>query len=186
MCSNGSTSRKKAPENLFTQTDLYTIRLPDGRRDLRLEHGLAGLEASFSETRSNYLSKRKHISLPRYFNLIAFLSAMHSRTPARVEHFMGFWNEVLSIGDELERKMKDASMEDRHRASSVSPGGGPTMTLDQVREFPSSPMENTLGPLMAAELPLLMRMRCMVLCTASQGFITSDAPVVRVPADRDH
>jgi hypothetical protein len=40
-------------------------------------------------------------------------------------------------------------------------------------------MEHTLGPLMAAELLLLLRMRCTVLCSTSEiGFITSDAPVV--------
>jgi Protein of unknown function (DUF4238) len=67
---DGSTSRKKAPENLFTETELYTIRLPDGGRDLRLEHGLCGFEASFSEMRRDYLSKRKHVPLPRYVKLV--------------------------------------------------------------------------------------------------------------------
>jgi hypothetical protein len=177
---DGATSRRKAPENLFTQSDLYTIKLPDGGRDLRLEHGLAGLEASFSETRAAFLSKRKHVPFTRYFKLMAFLAAMHSRTPARMQHFMGFWNEVLEIGDEIGRQMKDTPPEERRRIASISlPSDGPTMSLDQVRQFTSSPMENTLGPLMASELPLLMRMRCIVLCTASQvGFITSDAPVV--------
>jgi Protein of unknown function (DUF4238) len=177
---DGITSRRKAPENLFTQADLYTIKLPDGGRDLRLEHGLAGLEASFSETRRGYLSKRKHVPLARHFKLMAFLAAMHSRTPARMQHFMGLWNEVLNIGDELERKMKDLPKEDRAVASTFVPAGTrPSMTLDQVRKVASSPMEHTLGPLMASELPLLMQMRCTVLCATSRiGFITSDAPVV--------
>jgi hypothetical protein len=177
---DGAASRKKAPSNLFTQTDLYTIKLPDGGRDLRLEHGLAGLEASFSETRRDYLSKRRHIPFTRYFKLLAFLSAMHSRTPSRMEHFMGFWNEVLAMGDEMERNMKGASKEERRRVAAASlPGRGPTATIDEIRKFTSSPMENTLVPLMESELPLLMLMRCIVLCTASQtGFITSDSPVV--------
>jgi hypothetical protein len=177
---DGTASRRKAPENLFVQTDLYTIKLPDGGRDLRLEHGLAGLEASFSETRRDYLSKRKHISDARYLKLLAFLSAMHCRTPSRMEHFMGFWNEVLEIGDQVELQMKGASGAERRRAVATSlPGNGPTMSLEDVRRLTSSPMENTLGPLMVAELPLLMQMRCLVLCANSKvGFITSDAPVV--------
>src|ERR1700704_3168622 len=66
---DGSASRKKSPENLFTETDLYTIHLPDGGRDLRLEQGLCGLEASFSTIRRDYLAKRKHVPLPRYLKL---------------------------------------------------------------------------------------------------------------------
>jgi hypothetical protein len=40
-------------------------------------------------------------------------------------------------------------------------------------------MEHTLLPYLEAELPLLMRMRCAILCTNSDpGFVTSDNPVV--------
>jgi hypothetical protein len=53
------------------------------------------------------------------------------------------------------------------------------MSLDDVRKLTSSPMEHTLGPHIAAEFPLLMHMKCLVLCSKSAvGFITSDAPVV--------
>jgi hypothetical protein len=180
---DGTSSRKKAPQNLFTQTDLYTIKLPNGERDLRLEHGLSGLEASFTEIRRDYLSKQKHVPLVRYFKLIAFLSAMHSRTPARMEHYMSFWNEVLEMGEQVERQMKSATREQRREVASkfipAGVGSRPSMSIDQVRELVSSPMESTLGPHMAAEIPLLMRMRCTVLCCSSDiGFITSDAPVL--------
>jgi hypothetical protein len=114
---DGVASRTKSPENLFTETDLYTIRLPDGGRDLRLEHGLCGLEASFSEIRRDYLAKRKHVPLPRYIKLLAFVAAMHSRTPSRRDHFMGFWNEVIEIGEQIERQMKVATPEERRRAA---------------------------------------------------------------------
>ena len=53
------------------------------------------------------------------------------------------------------------------------------MSLDDVRKIAASPMEHTLGPFIAAEFPLLPKMKCFVLCTNSEiGFITSDAPVV--------
>ena len=106
---------------------------------------------------------------------------MHSRTPSRRDHFMGFWNEVLEMGEQIERQMTVATPEERRRAaSSIAPEmGRPTMSLDDVRKIAASPMEHTLGPLMAAELPLLIKMKCVVLCTTSEiGFITSDAPVV--------
>ncbi|WP_441281065.1 DUF4238 domain-containing protein [Tardiphaga sp. 862_B3_N1_1] len=178
---DGVSSRKKAPINLFTETDLYTIQLPDGGRDLRLEHGLCGLESSFSEIRRDFLSKRKHLPALRHLKLTAFVAAMHSRTPSRRDHHMAFWNEVLEMGEQLESRMKTATLAERERAASASIAtrNHRSMSLDDVRKITSSPMEHTLGPHMAAELPLLIQMRCRVLCTSSKiGFISSDAPVV--------
>jgi hypothetical protein len=179
---DGTTSRKKSPENLFTETDLYTIQLPDGGRDLRLEHGLCGLETSFSAIRRDFLDRRKHLPLPRYLKLMAFVAAMHSRTPSRRNHWIGFWNEVIEEGERVERHMKSASPEERRRASATSlpsRDNRRSMSLDDVRKITASPMEHTLGPHIAAEFPLLMQMKCFVLYGASStGFITSDAPVV--------
>ena len=179
---DGITSRRKSPENLFTETDLYTIKLPDGGRDLRLEHGLCGLEASFSAIRGDFLDKRKHLPLPRYPKLVAFVAATHSRTPSRRDHFIGFWNEVLDMGERVERRMTNATSEERRRAAAVSLStrdNRRAMSLDDVRKITASPMEHTLGPHIAAKFPLLMQMKCFVLCcTSPVGFITSDAPVV--------
>src|SRR4051812_9275018 len=52
---DGSAVRRRAPENVFTETDLYTITLPNGARDLRLEHGLSQLEAAFVQVRRDFL-----------------------------------------------------------------------------------------------------------------------------------
>lgn len=178
---DGQTARKKAPANLFTETDLYTIKLPDGQRDLRLEHGLSGLEASFSEIRRDFLSQQRHLPAPRYWKLMAFVTAMHSRTPSRRDHHMAFWNEVLEIGEEIEEQMRTATPEQRQRAASMSIGPSHTnksISIDDVRRITASPMEHTLGPHMAAELPGLLRMRCLILSSSGKKFITSDAPVV--------
>ena len=94
---------------------------------------------------------------------------------------MGFWNEVLEMGEQIERQMKVATPEElRRAASSVATGAERhTMSLDDLRKIRASPMQHTLGPDMAAEFPLLMGLKCFVLCTTSEiGFITSDAPVV--------
>lgn len=36
---DGSNPRRRSPSNLFTETDIYTTRSPDGSRDLCLKHG---------------------------------------------------------------------------------------------------------------------------------------------------
>jgi Protein of unknown function (DUF4238) len=178
---DGGNHRKRAPSNIFTETDLYTIKRPDGSRDLRLEHGLSQLETTFSIIRRDFLSKRRQVPSARWLKLMAFVAALHSRTPVIRDHHMRFWTEVLDKGERLERRMKTASVEQKIRAAaSVAPGDDRgSMTLDDVRRITASPMEHTLGFYVAAELPLLPLMRAIILCTNSgPGFITSDSPVV--------
>jgi hypothetical protein len=179
---DGSEHRKRAPSNIFTETDLYTIKLPDGRRDLRLEHGLSQLEDSFAIIRKDFLARRRQLPWPRWLRLMAFLAAMHARTPAIRDHHMTFWGQVQDQMEKLERHMQKATPEERMRAASSA---GPSrsqrasMTLEDVRRLTSSPMEHTLTTYIAAELPYLVQMGCTVLCTSSNpGFITSDCPVV--------
>lgn len=176
---DGTRHRKKAPTNIFTETDLYTIKLPDGSRDLRLEHGLSELETAFAVIRKEFLAKHKQLPTVRRLKLMAFVAALHARTPVLRDHHLKFWTEVKDIGEELEKRMKRAKQQEKARAAVSIPSGGPSMTLDDVRRVVSSPMEHTLVPFISTELPFLMQMRCIVLCTKNDaGFITSDAPVV--------
>jgi hypothetical protein len=178
---DGSWHRKKAPSNLFAATDLYTINLPDGGRDLRLEHGLADLESGFALLRKDFLAARRKLSAQRHVKLMAFVAAMHARTPSFSDHHMKFWNDVRLQGERMERWLKTAPPEEKQRAareSFSSPQDRPSISMEDVRRITQNPMQYTLG-FVGAELPHLIRMRCTILCTESDpGFITSDAPVI--------
>ncbi len=45
---DGTEVRRKAPRNIFYEMEIYTLKTPDGSRDLRLEGMLSGLEAAFA------------------------------------------------------------------------------------------------------------------------------------------
>lgn len=178
---DGQKHRRKAPANLFTERELYTIKLEDGGRDLRLEHGLSGLEDAFRRIRADYIEPRRQLPLPRYVKLMIFLAAMHARTPAMRDHHMKFWREVQDQGEQIERWAKTATVQEKERAAraSVRSSGTRSFGMDQVRAITASPMQSTLGPFISAEAPLLLKMRCIVICTDTDpGFITSDHPVV--------
>lgn len=179
---DGTEHRRRAPANIFTEMDLYTIKRPDGGRDLRLEQGLSELETAFSAIRKDFLARRRQLPPPRRLKLMAFVAAMYARTPAIRDHHAKFWTEVLATGDQIERRVATATAEERKRASvSIPPQGDrPSMTMEDVRRVVSSPMEHTLGPYLFAQLPFLLRMRCVVLCTGSDpGFITSEFGSIR-------
>jgi hypothetical protein len=170
----GEKHRRRAPANVFTETDIYTIKRADGGRDLRLEHGLSELETAFATIRKDFLAQRRQLPTPRRLRLMAFVAAMQARTPVLRDHHMKFWREIHEIGEQIE-----GEGEDRSAVSAPALDRRPSITVEDVRHVISSPMEHMLVPYIAAQLPFLMLMRCQVLCATSEpGFITSDAPVV--------
>lgn len=53
--------QRKAPKNIFRETDMYTIKSVNGDRDLTLERGLSQLESVYCSLRDNKLLR--HIPL---------------------------------------------------------------------------------------------------------------------------
>lgn len=177
---DGGVGRKKAPANLFTETDMYTIPLPDGGRDLRIEHGLSQLEKGLNQLRKNFIDKQRQLPTPRFVRLIAFIAAMHSRTKSFRDHHRKQWQRVLDIGDDMLASMATKSPEERARiARTFLPGSGKTMSTDDVKNIMDMPVQLMLAPRLSTEVPILSQMVMTIYCTInSPGFITSDNPVV--------
>jgi len=83
---DGSEGHPKAPKNIFAETNFYTVQLPDGTRDLTLEHGLAGLESDFCRIRDTAIAGRDPLSSDDRTVLCIFVAAMHARTRAQRDH----------------------------------------------------------------------------------------------------
>src|SRR5947207_3137056 len=82
----GGPGKRKAPKNLFAETDMYIITREDGSRDLRLERGLAGLESDFAALRRGTLAVGREPSPEERFILCAFIAAAQARTRAQRDH----------------------------------------------------------------------------------------------------
>ena len=177
----GGNSRKRAPKSIFTETDLYTIQAPNDSRDLKLEHGLAEVESLFSRLRKDFLQQRRPLPSLQYGYLLIFIASLHVRTPVMRDHHGKFWKEVLDSCEELETRMKTATIEEIKRAISPRRSGSDnknSMSMDQVRQIAENTMQEMLVPFIAAEARCLAFLKASVLCTDSEpGFITSDKPV---------
>jgi hypothetical protein len=109
FCKDGAAHVRKAPKNLFSEADLYTLKMPSGDRDLRLEQGFAGLEGAFSTLRKEFLEQRRQLPAVRYAKLMLFVAAMHNRTPSRLDFMLDPWREMRSMGREVEKWARRAS-----------------------------------------------------------------------------
>lgn len=180
---DGGDGKRKAPENIFKETDLYTIPLPDGGRDLRIEKGLQQIEQGIRSLRTEFLEKRRPIPTVRYAKLCAFICALEHRNPSFRDHQRQQWGEVLAIGREMEEKLAGKTPEELKRISEMSlptSGSRGRFSMSDVERFIEQPIQILLPHYMNAELPILGQMQMHVLCAPTGTcFITSDDPVAR-------
>jgi hypothetical protein len=179
---DGSNPRRKAPENIFFETDLYTIHRADGERDLELEHGLAGLEHEFVAIRDTKLSRQKTLTRGEHAMLCTFIAAAHARTPAYRDHLAEQWRSVLQKTERMMEWAKTATPDQRRAAALSRPffrdSGRPSLGYKDVKRLAEKPMQTMLVPLVQAEAPHLTRLDCLVMITSAGPFITSDYPCV--------
>jgi hypothetical protein len=86
--------RRKAPQNVFWETDMYTIRTGEEGRDLRLERGLSGLESDFAALRREKLEEHADLDAPDEIILAAFVAAMQARSRQQREHWRSQFSDL--------------------------------------------------------------------------------------------
>ena len=89
--------RKKAPDNILHETDMYTIHLANGERDLRIENALSILEGQFCGARDRIMEGGS-LSDEDWANLIVFMAAMNARTVNYREQQRKTYQRVLDVG----------------------------------------------------------------------------------------
>jgi hypothetical protein len=182
---DGGNPRRKAPDDLFHETYMYTINGPDGARNLTLERGLSQLEGHFARIRDTKLLNNLEIDLEEFYLLCAFAAATRARTPANREHWRGQWSRPLVMMEELQERMKTATEDEKRSMAAISMGSSKTkkeksMGIAEVRKLVEQPLQIMLGHMISAETPLLARLDVAIWYRNEHdtGFITSDAPCV--------
>lgn len=175
--------RRKSPDNIFHETDMYTVKDKGGKRDLKIEHGLSGLERDFSTTRIKKLDRRRDLDDKEKAIVTMFIAATHTRTKSQLSHIADQWRDMLQSMDRLADQAKTATEEERRYMAGISPTsksqGALSLTHNQVRQIVDDPVGTTLLPAFAAEAELLAHLDMAILCTTCRpGFITSDRPCV--------
>lgn len=178
---DGFNPRRKAPHNIFYETDLYTIAR-EGGRNLVLEHGLAQLESRFVSIRDGKLDRFQPLDETDHVYLCAFIAAMQARNPVQRDHQSKQWGEVLSMMDQLKKYMRTATAEQKQAVVSVpraQTDRDRSFGYDQVKAMAERPLQTMMAPMIASLTRHLPRLDCAVLtCSGDARFITSDNPCV--------
>lgn len=175
---SGGPGRKRAPHNLFVEADIYTISTPDGSRDLRVEHELSKLEKGLKTLVTDFVARHRQLPHPWQSKLIAFITAMHVRTPLAREIQRSLWQDTLDVAERHESDLARSSASTKEPAPGVClVPGSPQVKLDDLRRAIASPMQFLLPGAIVDGLPMLSQMTMTIMCTDEPSFITSDSPV---------
>lgn len=175
--------RRKSPEKIFRETDMYTVRTEDGGRDLTLEENLSRVERQFSKLRRGKLSRRSPLSTEELMHLCIFAASMLVRTKGHAAHTSGQWNRVLEMVEKVQEAQEKASPEQRARmAEALSTPGGEEkdlISLEEVHRMVDTPIQEVLSPTVLEVSPMLFDMPSVIVeAPDGSDFITSDDPCV--------
>jgi len=159
---DGTTTRKRSPKKSFTETDMYTIRLPDGGRELIVEDSLAQIEGRYAALVTSKLARRQRLAPEEYADLCAFVAAMSVRTKSQQTHWQKTFDHQHRIVTQLEHAH-----------------GAPPRTSLQTAAISAHAHQFAIANVLTVMPPLLFQMSHAVLETDDElGFITSDRPCV--------
>jgi hypothetical protein len=180
---DGTDGRRKAPHNLFEETDFYTIRREGGERDLTLEHRLADLESKFADIRDAKLAADKPLTPDEGAYLGAFAVALSFRTKAHRDRRRDQWTAVLKKMKELgEERGPNGEIPTVRWSASADPEAA-SISYEEIEKLAANPVQYMMAQEIGTYLPLIGRMEMMMVRTDDPiGFITSDDPCVWIGA----
>lgn len=183
IAKDGAAPRRKAPQNLFHESNMYTITLPSGERDLRIENGLQGLEDKFTRIRNRSLQRRRWPTSEEMAWLLAFVSAAKARTQVLRDHWRSQWGGIRQKMERLEKAYEEAPPEGKRAFEAMSAlgprtqGAGRGMDIEDVKRLEAEPIQRALAPFVKTVLQAMSNMHVAVLCTDDPiGFVTTDDP----------
>jgi hypothetical protein len=177
------TGTRKASDNIFHESDMYTLYDEEGHRDLVIEHGLRQLEGQFAALRKKKLRRQIQLDNNEHFLLCVFIAAIHARTKSQLKHLRDQWRQPLEMMKSMEERITAATEEERRTMARLSTTHSSEykkgLNTDEVRAIVENPVATMLLPMINAEAKLLPRLDFAILyADANPGFITSDSPCI--------
>ena len=151
--------RKKAPANIFTETDLYTLRSRSGEKSYVIEETLANLEGRYATVFREKIKNRVPLNDEDHVILCAFVGAMLQRTPRHRDSLERFFSQLIEHTEAMEQ------------AHGVKP-----IQSEQLKELRRDSHRLGVVELLPDLTELLTKMSIAFLCAEGAKFVTSDDP----------
>jgi len=97
---NGKNLRKKAPKNIFTETNLYTFEF-NGEKDFTIEKSLSAIESKYAYIFRTKIKEKKPLSESEHAYLCAFVAAQLQRTLGFKQNQESFLQQLIDHGTQM-------------------------------------------------------------------------------------
>lgn len=152
--------RKKAPSNLFSETDLYTLKLDTEEKSYAIEETLSNIESRYATILREKIKKHKPLSEEEHIYLCAFVSVMLQRTLRHRDNLENFIDQLIEHTESLEQAHEISSQESVKLKKSKKNAH----KIGMIKNVPDITL-------------LLTKMSMAFLCTkGGSKFVTSDDP----------
>ncbi len=100
---NGKNRRKKSPQNIFKETDLYTIQKPGKEKVYAVEESLSVIEGKYADVFRRKIKNKLPLSSEEHAVLSFFVGAMLIRTLRHKDTFDHFIDQVVEHAEAMEK-----------------------------------------------------------------------------------
>jgi hypothetical protein len=152
--------KKRAPKNILTETDFYTLKIKSGEKDYTIEKNLSQLESEYSSVFEKRIKNKIPLDDYDHIVLCAFVAAMLERTLKQKENIEGFFDQLITMAEEAEK----------------AHGAEPKTSLE-LKEAKEDSHKLSIVQIIPDITKILFQMNLAFFFTNKRGsFITSDAP----------
>ena len=152
--------RKKAPSNLFTETDLYTLHLTAGGKDYTIEEALSSLEGRYAVVFRTKIVNRLPLTNDEHTILCTFVAVMLQRTLRHRDMIGKFFDQLIERTEMLETSHNTSPRES-----------------SKLRELKKDAHRLGVVSILADLTNILKKMSLAFLCARGGArFVTSDDP----------
>lgn len=152
--------RKRAPSNLFTETDLYTLKHQSGKKIYKIEETLSNLEGRYATIFEEKIKNHLPLNEEEHIYLCAFVAVMLQRTLRNRDNVEGFVDELIE---------KTVALEQAHGIGSDE--------SERLSQFKKDVHKQSVMNSFPDITELLIKMSIAFLCAEKNTkYVTSDDP----------
>ena len=152
--------KKRAPKNILSETDFYTLKTKFGGKDYTIEKSLAQLEGKYASIFEKKIKSKLPLDNYEHIVLCAFVAAMLQRTLKQKENIEGFLDRVIKMTEEMKKAH-----------------GVPPKKLLELEKEKENARKISVIQMIPHITKILLKMNLAFLCNdKSVSFITSDSP----------
>lgn len=152
--------KKKAPKNVLSETDFYTLKVRSEEKDYTVEKTLAQIESEYASVFDRKIKNKIPLDNYEHIVLCAFVAAMLQRTLKQKENIERFFDQMITMTEQMEK----------------AHGVPPKKSLELKKEKENAHKISAIQ-MIPHITKILMRMNLAFLCSNKcSSFITSDSP----------